>query len=1055
MNEAAATLKAAGIEVLQAVVPGKARLYRQFLPDDTKLPADIDKRYPAILADLRKSGALVPDLDAVFRAVRSGQPSLPVYFATDTHWTPAGAEVAAVELEADEGGAAPARPARAAAPLGAPTTRTNPASDLVRFLPADLRGKYPAETYQIREAQAAGGLLDTDDGADVVVVGNSFSQPKYGFVPLLAAQLDRPVGLAWRPNSHGPWFTLLEYLRSDGFRRRRPKALVWMHLELTCRTSRTAAAGGRMQCHRKPSWRRSSGRSADDQDAPPGRRAAGRDGACHRPGAGGAAAQAQVYDPQLPPGSAYLRFVNALGADLALRPDFLPAQALGTGPAQRVTPYAVVERAAGRDLTLEASSAGASGHAGLRLEPGSYVTLLLHRGPDGGIAATPVVDRADFDRAKARLGFYNAAPGCPAAALKLAANGATVFDQVAPGTVRTRSVNPVAALRAECEGAAASLAPESFEAGGSYSILLIRPEGTAPTALMVRAHGAVASVTRPARRSARRPGQRQAPGRRARPRRGGSARPRRGAGRRRAGKRRRAPPLARPAAGPGEFPAAAEQPRSGAAGAEPRRPGLSRECQALSAAAEVATQMNRPEAAVLLERLRRLAPNDPRTKQTESALRDPGANAAILDQARTLARTGRPAEAVQRYREAFHGEDPPPNRAVEFDSALAALSEAGAREAQEKLAVLARQMPAELPLQVAYAKLLTYREDTRAEGIEILQQLSSRPAAASAAREAWRQALLWQGPVAEAAEPIEAYLKVNPADKEMAEALRNARAATVQLNGMLHRTTGWNATGAGNFADAEREFRSAIAVNAQDAESVLGLAVVRRRQNRLPEMRQLLDEAIRLAPDRREDFIRALGTDGVQVFDTTGATAPASYTSHATLAWRALSRGDLDRADGFARRALRAGGDERVQGEVVLGQIAAQRGNFPAAEGRFRAALALRPKLPVGLAGLHEALQRQGRFAEVEALQQETGFRPPAGSSTARANAVRDQALREQDLTKRLACCGRLWQPTPAAPGSRSTSPGCCAPPAPRRKRARSSRRWQATGVPTAPTPPL
>ncbi|MFC7474519.1 hypothetical protein ACFQS7_09155 [Dankookia sp. GCM10030260] len=232
MNEAAATLKAAGIEVVQAVVPAKARLYRQFLPDDVRLPVDIDKRYPAILAALRKSGALVVDLDAPLRAARAGQPKLPIYFATDTHWTPAGAELAAAELakRMKEGLRLPPAP-RPAAALGAPTTLTNPASDLVRFLPADQRARYPAETYQIRQPQAAGGLLDADDGADVVVVGNSFAQPKYGFVPLLAAQLDRPVGLAWRPNNYGPWFTLLDYLKSEGFRRRRPRALVWMHLE--------------------------------------------------------------------------------------------------------------------------------------------------------------------------------------------------------------------------------------------------------------------------------------------------------------------------------------------------------------------------------------------------------------------------------------------------------------------------------------------------------------------------------------------------------------------------------------------------------------------------------------------------------------------------------------------------------------------------------------------------------------------------------------------------------------------------------------------------------
>ncbi|WP_431270322.1 alginate O-acetyltransferase AlgX-related protein [Dankookia sp. P2] len=53
---------------------------------------------PAILAALRKPGALAVDLDTPFRAVRASRPKLPVYFATDTHWTPGGAEVAATKL---------------------------------------------------------------------------------------------------------------------------------------------------------------------------------------------------------------------------------------------------------------------------------------------------------------------------------------------------------------------------------------------------------------------------------------------------------------------------------------------------------------------------------------------------------------------------------------------------------------------------------------------------------------------------------------------------------------------------------------------------------------------------------------------------------------------------------------------------------------------------------------------------------------------------------------------------------------------------------------------
>jgi hypothetical protein len=54
MNEAIAALKAKGTEVVVAMVPSKARTYRQHLPGDVRLPADIDKRYPAALAEMRR-----------------------------------------------------------------------------------------------------------------------------------------------------------------------------------------------------------------------------------------------------------------------------------------------------------------------------------------------------------------------------------------------------------------------------------------------------------------------------------------------------------------------------------------------------------------------------------------------------------------------------------------------------------------------------------------------------------------------------------------------------------------------------------------------------------------------------------------------------------------------------------------------------------------------------------------------------------------------------------------------------------------------------------------
>ena len=43
----------------------------------------------------------------------------------------------------------------------------------------------------------------------------------------------------------------------------------------------------------------------------------------------------------------------------------------------------------------------------------------------------------------------------------------------------------------------------------------------------------------------------------------------------------------------------------------------------------------------------------------------------------------------------------------------------------------------------------------------------------------------------------------------------------------------------------------------------LGLDVIRRRQGRNAEVKQLLDQATAISPDRRDEFVRILGTDGV------------------------------------------------------------------------------------------------------------------------------------------------------------------------------------------------
>ena len=199
-----------------------------------------------------------------------------------------------------------------------------------------------------------------------------------------------------------------------------------------------------------------------------------------------AMAQQVLYDPVPPTGSAYVRFVNALGADVSIKPDFLPERRMGTAPEDRVGAFTVVEKVAGRALQVDLQSGGVSGKASITAEPGSFTTVLVQQGPNG-LLALPVRDHSEFNQNRARLSFYNAIPGCPEGTLALEPGKQAVFQGIAPGNVGARSVNPVSAqLQASCGGRTAPLFDlKGVEAGGMYSIWLMQPGGE-PVAFMTR-----------------------------------------------------------------------------------------------------------------------------------------------------------------------------------------------------------------------------------------------------------------------------------------------------------------------------------------------------------------------------------------------------------------------------------------------------------------------------------------------------------------------------------------------------------------------------------------
>lgn len=230
VTDTIALLKAANIQTVIALTPAKARVYREFLPDDFKFSPEADRRYGSAVEMLRRSGAPVVDLALAFAELRKTDPNQDLFFHSDTHWTSFAAENAAFRIGQDMlARLGPPPGGKPGAKLGPNVKLMHTNNDLSAMLPSAERVNYPSEAYQTRQAVALQGhaALIENDAPDVVVIGNSYMQPQYNFVPALSSTLGRPVSLVWKVHLVGPYKTLLTYLGGESFKRQRPKAILW------------------------------------------------------------------------------------------------------------------------------------------------------------------------------------------------------------------------------------------------------------------------------------------------------------------------------------------------------------------------------------------------------------------------------------------------------------------------------------------------------------------------------------------------------------------------------------------------------------------------------------------------------------------------------------------------------------------------------------------------------------------------------------------------------------------------------------------------------------
>nr|WP_314075656.1 cellulose synthase subunit BcsC-related outer membrane protein [uncultured Roseococcus sp.] len=427
-----------------------------------------------------------------------------------------------------------------------------------------------------------------------------------------------------------------------------------------------------------------------------------------------------------------------------------------------------------------------------------------------------------------------------------------------------------------------------------------------------------------------------------------------------------------------------------------------RNAAALAVAARIAAASgNRPAAATYATRLRAAGATEEQRTEAENAVRGATVDRVAIEEARRLAREGRAEEAAARYRQIFGAQGPTPAFAQEYYSVLAGTA-AGRDAGRAGLARLADGPTASPRARLAFAQNQTFQPATRADGIARLQALTNDTEVGAEARRAWRQALIWSVADPAYAPQIQAYLQRFGDDAELRRGLEAARSAAAAAepdpNAQL-RQEGFAVLESGSAAglrDGARRFEAALTANPRDADALGGLGIVRLREGRAAEARQLLERAVAADPARAGQWQGAL--DG------------ASYGLELAEARAALRRNDIDGADTIARSAARRQVEDRTDIEVLLGQIALRRGEPAAAEQRFRTALSRRPGFGPARDGLNQSLRAQGRLAEAPSRADrvsDIAGGPSAGSGAGRqlraeANRAMDPAVGEALLRQAL-----------------------------------------------------
>lgn len=336
---------------------------------------------------------------------------------------------------------------------------------------------------------------------------------------------------------------------------------------------------------------------------------------------------------------------------------------------------------------------------------------------------------------------------------------------------------------------------------------------------------------------------------------------------------------------------------------------------------------------------------------------------STLALARQQSRSGNIPAALSTWRTLFNGNTPPAGLAAEYYMTMGSDS-ASYPQAIAELQRFVVQNPNDASARIALGKMLTWREGTRKDGINLLQSYAAND---KEANDGLRQALLWLSPSTSDAPYYENWLQRYPQDTEVQDHYRTTL-------GQSAKGEGFNALNSGDIAGARQQFEQTLQINPQDADALAGMGYAAQRTGDYESASQYLNRAADLGGD-------ASSERKTQASD-------ALFYGTLSKAQQALQAGNIDEALALSAPLAQNNGPHAIDAKLFRAEALRRNKAYTQAEEQLRDVLKSQPQNNQARENLYYVLRDNNKNTEADSVLQtlpanvQARLRPRVSSGT-------------------------------------------------------------------------